>query len=549
MSDISELFMRCVEMHKAGEHAIAAQGYAAILRADPTHADAWHLSGLLAHQLGRSSDGIDYICRAIELDSTNAEYWSNLAAIQMALGQGLSALVAVDQAIATNGALSATHFQKGRVHSKRGQSEQAMVALKKARAGGFDPALVALEIGTVLQSIGDLAGCVNSLEESLQLNADQPSAWLLLSRLVTASQYRFSAAQLPIMYRLFEQTQSAKDRARMAFSLAAHFDHVGEYAKAFEHWTTGNECSRQFRSVQGQTYDPATRTRVVDDLIDVFSSRFLQSLQPILYSPRPIIVVGMPRSGTSLIEQMLASHPEVAAGGELSFWPVAFERQFGPPETRSKLATLTSEWRKSTANNYAAVLNEISPQMRRVVDKLPSNYLSLGLIASAFPNATIIHCCRDPRDICLSCYGHLFDDAQLQLSTSELSWLAQQYHDYARLMQHWHRVLPGRITDVYYERLVQNPEVQLRRLLKTCKLPWSANCLSFHRKQRTVQTASAVQVRQPLYQSSRGRWTKYETQLQPLSDLLKNWIADYGAVSDLEILDDPMNRDSTQKIA
>ena len=116
-------------------------------------------------------------------------------------------------------------------------------------------------------------------------------------------------------------------------------------------------------------------------------------------------------------------------------------------------------------------------------------------------------------------------------------------------MQHWHRVLPGRITDVYYERLVQNPEVQLRRLLKTCKLPWSANCLSFHRKQRTVQTASAVQVRQPLYQSSRGRWTKYETQLQPLSDLLKNWIADYGAVRDLEILDDPMNRDSTQKIA
>ena len=531
MSEISELFSRCVEMHKSGEHAVAAQGYAAILRADPTHADAWHLSGLLAHQSGRSSDAIDYISRAIELNSTNAEYWSNLAAIQMALGQWLPALAAADQAIEINAAMTAAHFQKGRAHAKLGQSEAALMALQRARTGGFDPALVTQEIGTVLQSIGDLAGCVNSFEESLRMNPDQPSVWLSLSRLVTASQYQFSEAQLQKMYRVSEQTQSAKDRARIAFSLAAHFDHVGEYAKAFEHWTMGNESSRQFRSVQGQGYDPAARTRRVDDLIAVFSSRFLQSLQPVRDSQRPIVVVGMPRSGTSLIEQMLSSHPEVAAGGELPFWTVAFEQQFGPPETRSKLAAVTAEWRKSTADDYDAVLSEISPQSLRVVDKMPGNYLNLGLIVSAFPNATIIHCCRDPRDSCLSCYGQLFDDLQLQLSTSDLSWLAQQYQDYARIMQHWHGVMPGRITDVYYERLVQDPEVQVRRLLKACQLSWSADCLSFHRNQRTVHTASVVQVRQPLYQSSRGRWTRYEAQLQPLSELLKNCIADYASGS------------------
>ena len=529
MSDISELFRRCVEMHKAGEHAVAAQGYAAILRADPTHADAWHLSGLLAHQAGRSSDAIGYISRATELNSTNAEYWSNLAAIRMALGQWLPALAAADSAIEINEATTAAHFQKGRAHAGLGQSEAAMTALQTARAGGFDPAIVALEIGTVLQSIGDLAGCVNSFEESLEIHPDQPSVWLSLSRLVTASQYQFSAAQLQKMQEVSEHTQSAKDRARIAFSLAAHFDHVGEYATAFEHWTTGNECSRQFRSVQGQRYDPAVRTRCVDDLIAVFNCRFMQSLPPVSASPRPIVVVGMPRSGTSLIEQMLSSHPEVAAGGELLFWPVAFEQEFGPPETRSKLATLTMEWRKSSADRYSEVLARISPDAERVVDKMPGNYLNLGLIASAFPYATIIHCCRDPRDICLSCYGQLFDDTQLQLSTSDLSWLAQQYQDYARLMQHWHSVMPGRITDVYYERLVQDPEVQVRRLLTACQLPWSADCLSFHRKKRTVQTASVVQVRQPLYQSSRGRWTRYETQLQPLSDLLRNCIADYSS--------------------
>lgn len=531
MSDISELFDRCVAMHKAGEHAVAAQGYAAILRAEPAHADAWHLSGLLAHQSGRSSDAIDYIRRAIDLNATNAEYWSNLAAIYMTLGQWWPALAAADQAIEISDSMTAAHFQKGRAHAKLGQAEAALTALQNSRAGGFNRALVAQEIGTVLQSIGDLAGCVKSFEESLQMDPDQPSVWLSLSRLVAASRYHFSDLQLQQMHSVLEQTSNAKDRARTAFSLAAHFDHTGEYLKAFEHWTTGNECSRQFRGTQGQSYDPAERTQQVDDLIAVFTSPFLQSLQPVSDSQRPIVVVGMPRSGTSLIEQILSSHPEVAAGGELSFWPVSFNQQFGPPETRSKLNAITHEWRKSTADHYDALLAGICPFAKRVVDKMPGNYLNLGLIASAFPNATIIHCCRDPRDVCLSCYGQLFDDLQLQISTSDLSWLAEQYQDYARIMQHWHSVMPGRIADVSYERLVQDPEVQVRRLLTACQLSWSADCLSFHRNQRTVQTASVVQVRQPLYQSSRGRWTRYETQLQPLSDLLKNCIAEYSSES------------------
>ena len=528
MSEISDLFNRCVDMHKAGEHAVAAQGYAAILRADPTHADAWHLSGLLAHQSGRSFDAMDYILRAIELNFTNAEYWSNLAAIRMALGQWMPALEAADHAIAISESMTAAYFQKGRAHAKLGQSGEAMTALQEARRGGFDPALVLLEIGTLLQSMGDLAGSVNSLEESLQINPHQPSVLLSLSRLVTTSQYRFSAVQLQLMDGMLERSQTAKDRARIAFALAAHFDRVGQYANAFEHWTAGNECSRQFKGVQGNPYDPAERTRRVDDLIAVFTSHFLESLQPVSDSQRPIVVVGMPRSGTSLIEQILSSHPEVSAGGELSFWPVAFEQKFGPPETRSKLKAITNEWRKSTADNYDALLTQISPHAQRIVDKMPGNYLNLGLIARAFPNATIIHCCRDPRDVCLSCYGQLFDDVQLQLSTSNLAWLAQQYQDYARLMQHWHSVMPGRIIDICYERLVQDPEAQVRRLLKECQLSWSEDCLSFHRNQRTVQTASVVQVRQPLYSSSRGRWAKYETQLQPLSDQLRTCIADFS---------------------
>lgn len=532
MSDITELFNRCVDLHKAGEHAVAAQGYAAILRADPTHADAWHLTGLLAHQSGRSSDAIDYIKRAIQQHSTNAEYWSNLAAIYMALDQWLPALAAADHAIEINSEMAAAYFQKGRAHAGLGQSEAALMALQAARARGFDAALVALEIGLVLQAIGNTEGSVNSFEESLQINPDQPSVWFSLSRLVTSSQYQFSTAQLQKMHDMLAQTQTVKDCVRIAFSLAAHFDRMGKYSKAFEYWTMGNEESRQFPGIRRPGYNPEERTRRVDDLIAVFTREFLGSLPPVSESQRPIVVVGMPRSGTSLIEQILSSHPAVAAGGELSFWNVAVEQQFGPPETRSKLENLTTEWRESSANRYNDVLAGISPDAERVVDKMPGNYLNLGIIASAFPNATIIHCCRDPRDVCLSCYSQLFDDVQLQLSTSNLSWVAKQYQDYARLMQHWQRVLPRRIVEVYYESLVQNPETQVRRLLEACRLSWTPDCLSFHRSKRRVQTASVVQVRQPLYQSSRGRWRHYESQLQPLSDLLRNCIADYPSGGD-----------------
>lgn len=529
MSEVSELFDRCVAMHKSGEYAVAAQGYAAILQADPTHSDAWHLSGLLAHQCGRSTDAISHIDRAIELNPTNAEYYSNLAAIQMAIGRWEPALAAADQALAISEAIGAAWFQKGRALAKLGQANAAIAALQSARIGGFEPALVQRETGTVLEAIGDTAGCIAAFEESLQINPHQPAVWLSLSRMVTTSQYQFSEVQLGQMRSLVEQTESPKERARIAFALAAHFDRTGEYSAAFENWTAGNDDSRHIRDVQATNYAPAERTQRVNDLIAVFTRPYLQSLQPASESQQPIVVVGMPRSGTSLVEQILSSHPDVAAGGELPFWTVAFQQQFGAPGTRSKLAAIPTEWRITTADRYREILSGISPQSRHVVDKLPGNYLNLGLIASAFPNATIIHCCRDPRDTCLSCFGQLFDDAQLQASTSHLPWLAQQYVDYSRLMQHWHHVMPGRIVDVFYEDLVADPEVQVRRLLQNCQLPWSADCLNFHHNRGTVQTASVVQVRQPLYTSSRGRWMRYETELQPLSDLLSACIANYSS--------------------
>jgi len=524
MSDISELFDRCVALHRSGEHAVAAQGYAAILRADPSHADAWHLSGLLAHQSGRSADGLGYIQRAIELNPQKAEYHSNAAAIQISLGQWSLGLSCAERAIAIAPLNAVALFQQGRALARLGFIEAALGSLETARTKGFDAAVVLAEIGGVLQSTGEIDKSILAFEQSLSINPWQPATWLALARLIATRQYRFSETQLKQMATILQQTSNDKDSARVAFSLAAHFDRADDSDQAFEFWRMGNECSQRFLSQQGQAYDPDVRTQRINQRKDVFSQKFVRSLMPVSQSPRPIVVVGMPRSGTSLVEQVLASHPDVAAGGELSYWSDVVESRLGVKGSSEQASLITTEWRTSVAEGYDRLLASISFDAKRVVDKMPGNYMHVGLIASAFPNATLIHCKRDPRDTCLSCYSQLFDDPQLQLSTSDLLWLAQQYQDYAGLMRHWKAVLPGRIVEVRYEELVQNPELKVRRLLDQCRLSWSSECLNFHRSQKTVHTASVVQVRQPFYKSSQGRWVRSKAHLKPLIELLTDEI-------------------------
>lgn len=527
MSEISELFARCVKLHQAGERSVAAQGYAAILNADPGHADAWHLSGVLAHQSGRSADAIDFLRRAIELVPGKAEYRSNLAAVLMAVNQWDGALKEAEAAIAADPKLAAAWVQKGRILAHIGQAENACLAFQTSREMGFDAALVLHEIGMVRQSMGDLSGCIASLEESLRLNSAQPAIWLTLSRLVTTRQYQFSERHLELMRDALKNTPAEKDKARIAFALAAHFDVQGDYDAAFGYLQAGNQHSRTHLHGKGVNYDPQKRSRLADDIIEVFNDAFLKGLEPVSQSSRPIVVVGMPRSGTSLVEQILASHPDVVGGGELAWWPSTMRPLFYSPDPKQQLKSLTAEWRHRTALGYEQVLQSISADSARVVDKLPGNYLHLGIIASAFPKATIIHCCRDPRDTCLSGFAQLFDDDQLQLATSDFDSLARRYQDYERLMQHWHAVLPGRILDVHYELLTQDPDFQIRRMINAAGLNWSDSCMKFHEVRRIVHTASVTQVRQPLYKSSGGKWRRYEHHLHSIQSVLAPTVERY----------------------
>jgi hypothetical protein len=282
---------------------------------------------------------------------------------------------------------------------------------------------------------------------------------------------------------------------------------VGDYTQAFANFRRANELTKLQRPDNSRRF-----TQGVDLIIHAHPREWLSGgsadANP---SERPVFIVGMPRSGTSLAEQILASHPEVFGAGELSFWngaarTLAASRANGGND-RTALRRL--------ADDYVRSLNRWSPDARRVVDKMPANFLHLGAIHAALPNARIIHMRRDPLDTCLSIYFQNFGTEHFY--ASDLDDLAHYYTEYRRVMEHWRSTLPpDGLLEVPYEALVESPEAWSRRMLEFVGLTWDPKCLEFHATPRTVNTFSKWQVRQRISRSSVGRWRNYEKFLGPL---------------------------------
>jgi hypothetical protein len=262
----------------------------------------------------------------------------------------------------------------------------------------------------------------------------------------------------------------------------------------------------------------------IDRAQQVFSSEFMRAArntgEP---SAKPIFIIGMPRSGTTLIEQILASHPKVFGAGELT----SFERAVGDISSTIHQAPaypeialhMSREHFQELGRRYLDAIRQLAPAASHVTDKMPLNFVFVGLIHLALPDATIIHTVRDPADTCISCFSRLFTEGNFQ--TYELRELARYYRRYEGLMAHWHRVLPpGRILDVNYEDTVADVEGVTRRILSHCGLPWDERCLDFHRTERAVRTSSATQVRKPIYTGSVGRRHVYGPLLEPLLEEL-----------------------------
>lgn len=370
-------------------------------------------------------------------------------------------------------------------------------------------------LASSLERSGDFDGVLQTLEPELAKAAPDAGA-LVVFALVSRRHGREQEAIRRLKEALTRPDLPEAVRRDGHFALGDLLDRLGRYDEAFENFRAGNQLRKA-------DFDPVRHRASVERVKRAFDADFMRSAPRASNdSPLPVFIVGMPRSGTSLTEQILASHPAVAGGGELQMLPLVandIERLTGftapYPERIREIPTGILD---AIADRYLSALRSLGPSAERVTDKLPGNWWNLGLVDMLFPHARIIHVQRDPRDSALSCYFQNFSIRQEH--TFDLSHLGSFYRDYHTLMRHWQSVLRVPVLNIRYEELVTNFAAESRRLVEFCDLEWDPRCAQPHATARAVNTASYDQVRQPVYASSIGRWKHYERHLGPLLEAL-----------------------------
>lgn len=385
-------------------------------------------------------------------------------------------------------------------------------ACRRSLALEPDNAEILLLLGSNLAALGRFEEAIACHRRVLELKPDRAEA---RRRMVAAGErFETEADMEQLRATATSDTIPPQERIAACFALGSLKDKAGAFDEAFQYIETANRLTRAGHVAEGHVFDRVALTRQVDEIMDAFSREFIQAAASHADPTElPVFVVGMPRSGTTLVEQILASHALVAGAGELrDIGGIAIALGFGQPSSDRP------EWDPTVAQreaaNYLGVLRTCDGNAVRITDKMPDNIFWLGLIACLFPGARVIFCRRDPRDICLSCYFQSFG-AGLSWS-NDLEDCAFRAQEVDRLWRHWQGMLPLRMLELRYETLVGDLEGQSRRLIDFVGLPWDPACLAFHQTARQVMTASLWQVRQPLYASSVGRWRHYRSHLGSL---------------------------------
>ncbi len=492
----------------AGMLARAVAGFRQAIALRPSFAQAYFCLGLALEQLGEDWDAIIAFRGAVRIAPKMAEAYNRLGYLLRGRGLRAEAIEAYKQvtAISPDTTLGRLNLARALIEERR--STEAEVCLRRAIA--LDPHSSALHwlLATLLGEAGRFDEAEPLFRRTIELDPDRVAVYYdyLLSK-------RLTEADRPILARmenlLDRPTLAEPQRVRLLFALAKGFDDVEDHAAAIRYFDQANSLCR--RSL---VFDRAGHARLIDRIIQTFTPSFLaMNANLAADDDRAILILGMPRSGTTLIEQIISSHSRIAAGGELHFWVDRAEKL-----RATNLAESAVETAGELASGFCAELDRISCDAARVTDKNPYNFLWIGLIRLIFPNARIIHCQRNPIDTCLSIYTTHFGVRTSY--ASDRGDLVFYYCQYLRLMQHWRDILPpGVMMDVSYEDVIADPERWSRALIDFCGLDWDPACLHPEDNIRTVATASLWQARQPIYRSSVERWRNYEPWLGELAAL------------------------------
>lgn len=580
-STAQSLKKQAINLYQAERLPESAAAYQQLCSHFPHDPEIWNMLGVIKGRLGSAHEGERYLRRALELDPTHGPAWSNLGTLLQHIGRLEESAICFQRALSINPNDAIACNNLGTILREQGKIAEAMECYKNAirlkpryapahnnlgtllheqcntrdaiecyrKAIKAEPrfARAHYNLGVTQQSDGAHEQALYHYEKALQLDPGMVDAIAAIAR-IFEKEGRFDDAlkrlnphleekpspsivtAYAILSRRIQRQQHAAglleqtiartnpspiQRQEMEFLLGDLYDDLGEYDQAFSHYQTGN-------SLRPGEFKPEHYLTHIEAIKKLFTHERLAELSTVASTnARPIFIVGMPRSGTSLVEQILASHPDVHGAGELPFIGNLvndLQKQAQKPYPQFVIEITPGQLR-DMGLKYLKLLDGVSRSARFITDKLPHNFLFIGLIRAALPGARIVHCTRNPMDTCLSIYFHNFNFNHPY--ASNLTSLGQYYRGYLLLMDHWRELLGEKLLEVSYEDLIHKQETTTRDLLAHCGLDWNDACLNFHKNKRIVNTPSYDQVRQPIYQSSIERWRNYEKHLIPLKTSLR----------------------------
>jgi len=492
-----------------GAYPEAANALTEAIELNPRNAEARNSLGATLCRLGRYAEAEEQFRRATNLKPNSPDAHSNLGTVLLLRGQLTAAETPLRRALKLSPKKIAAQISLGRTLFVLGRVEEAKDAYGKALKAAPANTYALEGLGHIAAAEGHFSEAEGLFKQALALEPKLPGAWAALAGLrhMTPADKAWVATAEEIA----ESGLPAHEEATLRFAIGKYYDNVADFARAFRSYKRANELHK----MAAHPYDRTQLTQFVDDMTRLYTHQSLAGEQAgSSSSVRPVLVVGMMRSGTSLIEQIIASHPAAAGAGELPFWNDALRKR--RPDVQREL--LSEQARRQLSEDYLRILARHSSDALRVVDKSTFNSNHLGIIHSVFPKARMIYVLRDPIDACLSSYFQWFSTA-LNF-TMDLSDLAHYYREHHRLVTHWRAVLPTEtLLVVPYSEMVSDQEKWSRKIIDFIGLEWDPRCLEFEKTDRTVLTASQWQVRQKIYKSSVGRWRNYEKFIGPLLSL------------------------------
>ena len=514
-ADATQLYLLGREAMGRGRVEEAIQLLNRATKVDPLDPLAWFYLGSALQQSNRSA-ATDAYRQAATLDPHHLESVFNLGNLLAEDDRFEDAIAAYEKALVLHPELPQIHNNLGNALASAGRLDEAESALRMSLSLAPDNPDTWVNLANVLLVGGSQQAAIEATDRALALQPGHAAAWFARSEMKTYEAGDVEIDQLRAAAYLTPNRPVA-EHINLQFALGKALMDAGDVDEAFIHVAGANRLKRA-----GLTYDVQEDVKAFKTMAQVFDRAFLDRFAGVGEpTDAPIFILGMPRSGTTLVEQILASHPAVFGAGELDALMNIVSAVVGSDlnlETVARrLARLTGTDFKALGKRY---LSAVSSDGARFTDKMPANFRLVGLINIILPGARIIHCVRDPIDTCWSCYTKHFSSEPP--FTYDLRELGTYYRAYERLMTHWREVIPpDRFVQTRYETLVETLEPEARRLAAFCELPWDDAMLDFHRHSRPVRTASASQVRRPIYRSSLERWRPYERHLRPLIDALR----------------------------